>query len=170
MHFNTNRDVHFRSREMLEIASHPNLVNCLTQLLGPDVILWRTTAFHKPPINSEVQDRFMFGDVDWHHGTDFIKPALDFAGIYPSIGVSREENLKNGFPLNITAWIAIDDATPLSGTLMFAPGSHRLGVVPYKEVESGTGFHSIGLKFAYEGLFHQRCRYVLEPCWSLPSV
>src|SRR5262249_38842936 len=70
-------------------------------------------------------------------------------------GLSREENLKN-FPLNITAWIAIDDATPLSGTMIFAPGSHRLGVVPYKEVESGTGFHNIGLRFAYEGLFDER--------------
>jgi hypothetical protein len=93
--------------------------------------------------------QFKFGDIDWHQGMDFITPALDFTGIPPSLGLSREDNLKN-FPLNITAWFAIDDATEESGTLMFAPGTHRLGPVRYVPVEAGAGFHGIGLKFDWE--------------------
>jgi non-heme Fe2+,alpha-ketoglutarate-dependent halogenase len=152
--FHSNRDVHLYSPTLFALATHPSLIEMLTELLGPNVILWRSTAFYKPGLGQPSPGIFGFGNIDWHQGADFIKPALDMTGLYPSIGYSREANLKR-FPLNITAWIAIDPADEESGTLMFARGSHRHGVVPYEPISGEIGFHQTGLKFAYEGLFTQ---------------
>src|SRR4051794_37530592 len=45
-----NRDIHLYSRILFDLCTHRALVECLQQLLGRDVLLWRTTAFYKPPL------------------------------------------------------------------------------------------------------------------------
>lgn len=160
--FHTNRDVHLFSQRVLRLASHPNLVQNLVQLLGPNIVFWRSTVFHKPPQTANLDATGNgFGDVDWHQGMDFITPALDLMTQKPSLGFSRAENLKN-FPLNITAWIGIDEATELSGTLVFAPGSHRLGPVDYEKVVTAGGFNRTGFKSKYEGLFDTSKNVIVE--------
>jgi len=155
----TNRDRHLTSRALFEIVTHPVLMSCLTQLLGPDVILWRTTAFYKPPAQGDPSAPVGFGEIDWHQGIDFLKPAVDTTGLFPSIGVTREDNL-NELPLNVTCWFAIDEATEQSGTLIFVPGSQQLGVVPY--VECSGGFHGMGLRPAIDGILDTN-RAVIVP-------
>ncbi|WP_350029714.1 phytanoyl-CoA dioxygenase family protein [Caballeronia sp. AZ1_KS37] len=142
-----NRDVHLYSRAVLELCLNANLISCLTQILGDNILLWRSTVFHKPPADTAEAG---FTEIDWHQGMDFIRPAVDLKGLYPSIGLSREDNLKK-FPLNVTAWIAVDDATEESGTLVFAPGSNALGPLNYVEAPRGEGFHNLGLRAAYDG-------------------
>lgn len=159
--FHSNRDVHLYSRAILGLASHPRLVSCLTQLLGRDVVLWRTTAFHKPPASDEASLLAAFNDIDWHQGMDFITPDVDLSGQIPSLGLSRAENMKD-FPLNITAWIAVDEATEESGTLLFVAGSHRLGPLHYVKVETSGGFNRTGLKSAYEGVLDTTAAKVIE--------
>lgn len=144
----TNRDRHLTSAAVFDLVTHRKLASCLTQLLGPNVILWRTTTFYKPPIQGDQTVSIRFSEIDWHQGVDFTKPSVDVTGLHPAIGTTREENLKN-MPVNITCWLAVDDATEESGTLIFAPGSHRLGAVPY--VECNGGFHGTGLRAAIDG-------------------
>ncbi len=39
----------------------------------------------------------------------------------------------------ITCWLAIDDATPENGCMRYIPGSHKLGLVPHREL--GSALH-----------------------------
>ena len=79
----------------LEIPTFPPILDMVEQLIGPDIILWGTTLFHKP---SGIQRT-----VPWHRD-----------GRYWPIK-----------PLNTTSvWIAVTDCNTENGCLRVIPGSH----------------------------------------------
>ncbi len=71
----------------------------------------------------------------------FDAPALAFQSLYFEYGSSQGLHRDPMFvathpPLNMcAAWVALEDITPDSGPLLYAPGSHRL---PWYEFEAGT--------------------------------
>ncbi len=83
-------------RGWLELATLPALMDMAAQLMGPDIILWGTTVFGKPPHSGKA--------TPWHQDGDY----------YP---IKPLETL--------TIWMALDDATPENGCMRFIPGSHR---------------------------------------------
>ena len=79
----------------IEIATLPPILDMMEQLLGPDIILWGTTLFHKP---TGMQRK-----IPWHRD-----------GRYWPIK-----------PLSTTSvWIASTDCTVRNGCLRIIPGSH----------------------------------------------
>ena len=80
-----------------QMASHPRLIKCVEQLIGPGLRVWFSQVFMKPPGGGGPkpvhQDNFYFGPSD-----------LD--------GV-------------VTAWLALDDATTENGCLYYADGSNH---------------------------------------------
>ena len=79
----------------LEIATFPPILDMMVNLLGPDIILWGTTLFHKPAGVERA--------VPWHRD-----------GRYWPIK-----------PLSTTSvWIAATDCTAENGCLRVIPGSH----------------------------------------------
>ena len=80
----------------LDFATHPAAMTIARQLIGPDIILWGTTIFGKPPKNGK--------ETPWHQDGDY----------YPIR------------PLDVlTLWIPLDDVTPENGPMRFIPGSHK---------------------------------------------
>ena len=79
----------------VEIPTFPPLLDLVEQLIGPDVILWGTTLFHKPA----GLDR----GVPWHRDGRYwpIKPLA-----------------------TTSVWIAVTDCTVENGCLRVIPGSH----------------------------------------------
>jgi hypothetical protein len=84
------------SRQWLDFASRPEILDMAEQLIGPDIILWGTTIFGKPARGGK--------ETPWHQDGDY----------YP---IRPLETL--------TVWVAIDDATPENGCMRFIPGSHK---------------------------------------------
>tara|TARA_B100001123_G_C15027491_1_gene914034 strand:- start:69 stop:827 length:759 start_codon:yes stop_codon:yes gene_type:complete len=84
-------DLHF-----LKYARDKNILNCVKQIIGPDVALWNQSFFAKPAINGKA--------TPWHQDGQYwpIKPLA-----------------------TCTVWIAIDDTSEENGCLEFIPGSHR---------------------------------------------
>jgi ectoine hydroxylase-related dioxygenase (phytanoyl-CoA dioxygenase family) len=82
------------------IVSHPALVQRVASLLGPDLVVWRSNFFNKAPGGKEVP---------WHQD-------INYWQIDP--------------PLNITAWIALDDVTTENSCVRVIPGSHKK-VIPH---------------------------------------
>ena len=93
---------HHDQRLLFDIASSPAIVDRMTSIMGEDLLLWRTMFFIKETGTKQVP---------WHHDFDDwpIEPYLV-----------------------ISAWIAIDAATPENGCVQILPGSHReiLPLVP----------------------------------------
>lgn len=107
----SSRDWHLVSPKLLDLFTHPAVVQRLRQLMGDDLVLWRSKIFHKSPGE---------GRVGWHQewglfngeeiGND--KPSLIFA------------NPGDAW-WNITMWIALNDIPLENGPLQFMSGSHQ---------------------------------------------
>jgi ectoine hydroxylase-related dioxygenase (phytanoyl-CoA dioxygenase family) len=85
---------HLDSRTVYDICAHPEIVDRVASILGPDLVVWHSRVFHKrhdePPI-------------PWHQD-----------GVYWSL-----EPL-----VSVSAWIAIDAAERANACVEVIPGSH----------------------------------------------
>jgi non-heme Fe2+,alpha-ketoglutarate-dependent halogenase len=79
-----------------ELALHPKVVDAVEAVLGPELVVWGSLIFSKPPHDE--------GFVAWHQDGAY----ADFLG--PAQAVS--------------AWIALTDSTIASGCMRVVPGSH----------------------------------------------
>ncbi len=86
---------HLAAPWMVELASHPAILDAVESLIGPDILLFGSSLFAK----REYDDRF----VSWHQDSAYY-------GLDP-----HEE---------VTAWVALTDATRDNGCLRVVPGSH----------------------------------------------
>ena len=88
--------------DFLGFGTDPNLGGVLRQLLGPNVLMWGSQLFCKPPSIGMA--------IPWHQDGEYwpIRPLA-----------------------NVSAWIAIDPATRENGCLRVIPGSHRDGLRPH---------------------------------------
>jgi hypothetical protein len=84
-----------RSADWLQIATQPKLLDIVERLAGPDLVLWTSTLFHKPPLETATP---------WHRdGQNYpIRPLA-----------------------NTTVWIAVFNVSRENGALRVLPGSHR---------------------------------------------
>ena len=87
-----------------ELSTHPRVLDCMEQLIGPNVLLKSTRLFYK------------FGNSDsfvgWHQ--DGITEELKDAHV-PAI------------------WLGLTPATAENGCLRVVPRSHRLGLIPHAD-------------------------------------
>ncbi len=93
-----NRHDEACANQWLEYAQHPGILDLVAQLIGPDIILWGSQVFCKPPLIGK--------EIPWHQDGQYwpIRPVA-----------------------TCSVWIALDDATPENGCLRFIPGSHANG-------------------------------------------
>lgn len=83
------------SGEIVRYATLPRLLDAIEQLIGPDLILWTTTLFHKTASGPATP---------WHQDARYWP--MD-----PMVGASY--------------WIAITESTPDNACMRVIPGSHR---------------------------------------------
>ena len=97
-------DRHFTEKFIWEMAAHPRILDCVEDLIGPDIVLMATHAFCK------------YGDpnakefVAWHQD-------VTYWGLEP--------------PTALTAWYAIDDSDVENGCMRAAPRTHLDGVLEH---------------------------------------
>lgn len=103
-HVPRNGDTGVRGRaELLACASHPVLLDMVSRVLGPDLIVWGSHVFAKPAGDGMA--------VPWHQDGQYwfhVRPLE-----------------------TVTAWIAIDPSTRANGCLRVIPGSHRAGALEH---------------------------------------
>ncbi len=86
---------HMDQPAVYDLATHPAIIERMADLLGPDLIVWATNFWLKPPGGSEIP---------WHQD-------INFWPLEP--------------PLNTSAWLAIDKVTVENSCVQIIPGSHR---------------------------------------------
>jgi hypothetical protein len=90
---------------MDELVRHPRVLDAVESLIGPDILLYHLTSWLKEPHEPS--------HVSWHQdGTYF--------GLEPAE--------------QVTAWIALTDATPEMGCIKLIPGSQVIGQRPHKDM------------------------------------
>jgi chlorinating enzyme len=101
------RDKHLEDDELMALYAHPAIVERMAQLLGPDLLLWRSQFFPKYP---------GMGGTGWHQATSYLNETFRTATLTP-------RDLRKLFQL--TVWVAVTDSTIANGCLRFIPGTHR---------------------------------------------
>ncbi len=105
--FCTPRDRHFEMPQLWDHMTSSAITERVAQLMGPDLLCWRSQLFYKGPHSPAIQ----FHQASTFMVEDYLDPA-----IFPP-------DLSEMFQL--TVWVAVDDATPENGCLQFVPGTHR---------------------------------------------
>jgi ectoine hydroxylase-related dioxygenase (phytanoyl-CoA dioxygenase family) len=84
------------SRDFLDLAMDPDIVDLVSQVIGPDIILWGCHVFCKPAGDGL--------ETPWHQDGQYwpIRPLA-----------------------TCTVWVALDPSTRENGCLRVIPGSHR---------------------------------------------
>lgn len=100
-------DRHLDINDLSEHVMRREIVDKVEDILGPDLICWRSEMFPKYP-----------GDegTDWHQADTFAH-----ASGKPQIIWPHNENFGGA----ITVWTALTDATIENGCLRFMPGTHE---------------------------------------------
>ena len=102
-----------------EITRRPSLTELVSELLGPDLLVWGCSFFIKNPDSPEY--------VSWHQ--DLTYWGLD--GLH-----------------EVTAWVAFSPATPDNGCMRFLPGSHRQPIVEHQDTFASENLLSRGQEVA----------------------
>ncbi|MDA0841092.1 MAG: phytanoyl-CoA dioxygenase family protein [Planctomycetota bacterium] len=100
---------HLDDRVIYDLCAHPAILSRMANLIGPDLMIWSSNFWLKEAGGLEIP---------WHQD----------AGYW---------NLEP--PLNLSAWIAIDEVTAENSCVQIIPGSHRT-VAPSVPSHEGTSF------------------------------
>src|SRR3954466_761960 len=84
------------------LVRHPRLIEPVSQIIGPDLLVWGSGLFIKEPASKSF--------VSWHQDLNYW-------------GLDGDDE--------VTAWFALTPATTGNGCMRFVPGSHRSKVVPH---------------------------------------
>jgi non-heme Fe2+,alpha-ketoglutarate-dependent halogenase len=101
------RDKHLEDPVLLDMFAHPAVVERVAQLLGPDLLFWRSQFFPKYP---------KMGGTGWHQASSYLNETMRWATLTPP-------DLSRLFQL--TVWIALTDSTKENGCLRVVRGTHR---------------------------------------------
>lgn len=95
---------HRTCESIYAIATHKAILDCVEDILGPDIICWNSHFFCKLPGDPK--------QVAWHQDAPYwpLHPAH-----------------------SVTVWVAIDDADDGNSAMRVIPGTHRLGAIPARE-------------------------------------
>ena len=94
---------HMKSGKIYDLVSHPNIVGCVTDILGENVICWGAHFFCKMPHDNK--------QVSWHQDASYWP-------LTPS--------------KTVTVWLAIDDADVNNGCMQFIACSHLSGHLAFE--------------------------------------
>lgn len=101
----TNR--HFDSEQLLNIFQKPEIVERSAQLLGPDLLLWRSDCFEVPGKKE---------GTPWHQSSNWLLHNMRESVVNPP---NNEELFQ------LTCWIALTDANKNRGCMKVIPGTHK---------------------------------------------
>jgi len=108
------RDWHLVDDDLERLFTQDAIVARVAQLLGPDLLLWRSKIFYKPPGADAIgwhQEWGLFDGEEIGNSTPSLEPPVFGEDIW-----------------DLTVWVALDDVTPENGPLQFAAGTNRTRV------------------------------------------
>ena len=127
-----HRDRHLEMPEMMRLIAHPAITDRCAQLLGPDLITWRSQLFHKPPGDNPV---------GWHQATTYMfEEEFGKPSVFPP-------DVNDLFML--TVWIPADPSTRKNGCLKVDTSSVTERT-RWMRLGGDVGFHAVNYGPCYE--------------------
>lgn len=106
----TPRDHHLFHQPIRDLFEDTELIKYIQQIAGEDLLLWYTNIFCKLPGQ---------GEIKWHQAKEYYTSSdIDYQK--RTLVYQADEE-----PINLTVWVALDDADIENGCMQFANGSHQ---------------------------------------------
>ena len=121
------RDWHLVDRDLERVFTQETIIGRVTELLGPDLLLWRSKIFYKPPGADAIgwhQEWGKFDGEEIGNSTPSLQPAGPGDDVW-----------------DLTVWVALDDVTPENGPLQFAAGTNTTKVPWVKVPMTQSAFY-----------------------------
>lgn len=111
--YKTTREHHLCCQPLLQLFQDSRIVGLLNQLGELNLLLWRSNIFHRLPGQ---------GGIGWHQSIDYYGHRIteEVEEAKKTLIFPKDENI-----LDLTIWLAIEDATLENGCLYFANASHK---------------------------------------------
>lgn len=117
----TNRKPHLLYTWIADLIRHPNVLDAVEDVTGPDILCWGSTFFHKPAHSPAF--------ISWHQDSTYW-------------GLSG--------PDVVTAWIAFTPSLPVSGCMRVVPGTHTSDQIPHHDTFAPDNILSRGQEISVE--------------------
>ncbi|MDH3659758.1 MAG: phytanoyl-CoA dioxygenase family protein [Alphaproteobacteria bacterium] len=117
-----------------QLIRHPNILDAVEGVIGPNILCWATNFFTKEPKTTNF--------ISWHQD-------LTYWGLEPADIV--------------TAWVALSPATVESGCMRFVPGTHKMEIVAHKDTFADDNMLSRGQEIEAEVDENDAVDVVLKP-------
>ncbi|HEY1707175.1 MAG TPA: phytanoyl-CoA dioxygenase family protein [Rhizomicrobium sp.] len=102
-HVKENKDTGVKGNaDLLDFTRHTDVLDIVEQIIGPDIIMWGSQVFSKPPGDGMA--------IPWHQDGQY----------WPMRPLET-----------VTVWVAVDPATVENGCLRVVPGTHTGGLMPH---------------------------------------
>lgn len=100
------REWHEGSRFLFDICTHPQILDYVEDILGPNFFLWASSFFTKAPHTPDI--------VAWHQDAYYwpLSP-----------------------PESCTVWLAFSDSYQENGAMRVLPGSHKAGLIRHQKTD-----------------------------------
>ncbi|HEX2590016.1 MAG TPA: phytanoyl-CoA dioxygenase family protein [Rhizomicrobium sp.] len=107
-HVANNKDTGVKGNaDLIDFTRHPDILDIVEQVIGPDIIMWGSQVFSKPPGDGMA--------IPWHQDGQY----------WPMRPLAT-----------VTVWFAIDPATTENGCLRVIPGTHESGLMPHQSTDA----------------------------------
>lgn len=103
-----NYDRHLDISELSQHVCHPGIVSRLREIIGANILCWRTEFFPKFPGSA---------GTEWHQVSNY-----QYATGKPMLVPTQEQQ---GIPFDLTVWTTFTEATKENGCMKFLPGTHK---------------------------------------------
>ena len=101
------REWHEGCKFLFDICMHPQILDYVEDILGPDFYLWASSFFTKEPNTPDI--------VAWHQDAYY----------WPLTP-----------PESCTVWLAFSDSDEGNGAMRVLPGSHKAGLIRHKKTDA----------------------------------
>lgn len=117
----TNRKPHLLLPWLNEVIRHPNILDAVEDIIGPNILCWGSGFFAKAAKDEAL--------VSWHQDSTYW-------------GLSEPEV--------VTAWVAFTPSTVESGCMRVIPGTHRLEQISHRDTFATNNLLSRGQEIEVE--------------------
>lgn len=124
--------LHFRWA--YDLVTHPKILDAVECILGPDILLWATSVFAKPPRDP--------GFISWHQDATYW--GLDSGNV-------------------VTAWIALTESSMDNGCMRVVAGSQKMTIQPHRDTFADDNLLSRGQEIAVDVSDDEATDVVLSP-------
>ncbi|XP_056097960.1 L-threonyl-[L-threonyl-carrier protein] 4-chlorinase [Rhinichthys klamathensis goyatoka] len=131
-------NIHKDNDWVMALAKHPRLLEVVTAVLGPDVILLDSRFICKYPVRKPESNGIINVSSDKMEAMPFVAWHQDMT--YWGF---------DGGPV-LSVWLALDDSLEDNGALQVIPGSHQSGLLPHLQSKRAGNMLSVNQEIPEE--------------------